>query len=111
MVGRRDAALCALADEAMAAARVMEIERGAESRREVLLELELLLRLECPLELQAQRRSLQLKQLRERFQGPATSGANSAGERLLAWCAQPGVADARDRQRCEGVFSAMEQAR
>jgi hypothetical protein len=40
-----------------------------------------------------------------------TSGANSAGERLLAWCAQPGVADARDRHRCEGVFSAMERAR
>ncbi|TMH00462.1 MAG: DUF349 domain-containing protein, partial [Betaproteobacteria bacterium] len=111
MVGRRDAALRALADEAVAAAHVMRIERGVESRGEILLELELRLGLECPLELQAQRRALQLKQLRERFQGPATSGANSAGEQLLAWCAQPGVADARDRQRCERVFLAMEQAR
>ena len=111
MVGRREAALRALADGAVAAAHVMLIERGAESRREILLELELLLGLECPPELRAQRRALQLKQLRERFQGAATSGANSAAERLLAWCAQPGVADARDRQRCEGVFTAMEQAR
>jgi exonuclease SbcC len=111
MVGRRDAALRALGDEAAATAHVMRSERGAESRREILLEVELLLGLECPLELQAQRRALQLKQLRERFQGAATSGPNNAGERLLAWCAQPGVADARDLQRCERVFSAMEQAR
>jgi len=111
MVGRRDVALRALADEAAAGAHVMRIERGAESRGEMLLELELLLGLECPLELQAERRALRLKQLRERFQGAATSGASSADERLLAWCAQPGVADARDRQRCEGVFSAIEHAR
>jgi exonuclease SbcC len=111
MVGRRDTALRALADETMVAAHVMRIERGAESRREILLELELLLSLECPPEFQAHRRALQLKRLRERFQGAATTGANSAGERLLAWCAQPGVADASDRQRCERVFSAMEHAR
>jgi hypothetical protein len=48
-----------------------------------------------------------VKQLRERFQGAAIAG--TAGERLLAWCAEPGVADARDRQRCERVFSAMER--
>jgi hypothetical protein len=111
MVGRRDAALRALADEAVAPAHVIRIERGAELRREMLLELELLFSLECPVEFQAQRRALQLKRLRERFQGPATSGANTAGERLIAWCAQPGVADASDRQRCERVFSAMERAR
>ena len=70
-----------------------------------------LLGLECPPELQGQRRALQLKQLRDRFQGAAPAGANNAGERLLAWCAQPGVADARDRQRCEQVFAAMEQTR
>jgi DNA repair protein SbcC/Rad50 len=111
MVGRRDAAVRALADESVAAAHVMRIERGSESRREMLLGLELLFGLESPPELQAQRRALQLKQLRERFQGPATTGANSAGDRLLLWCAEPGVADARDRQRCERVFSAMEHAR
>lgn len=111
MVGRRDMTVRALADEAAAAAHVARIERDAESRREILLELELLLRLECPPELQAQRRALQLKQLRDRFQGAATGGAHNAAERLLAWCAQPGVADARDRQRCEHVFSAMEPPR
>jgi hypothetical protein len=104
-------ALRALADEAAAAAYVARIARDAESRREILLELELLLRLECPPELQARRRALQLRQLRERFQGAPTGGANSAAERLLAWCAQPGVADARDRQRCEHVVSVLERPR
>ena len=89
----------------------MRIESCAESRREMLLEVELLLGLECPPELQGQRRALQLKQLRERFQGGATPGAHSAGERLVAWCAQPGVTDALDRQRFERVLSAMEPPR
>jgi hypothetical protein len=83
MIGRRDAALRAFGDKAAAAAHVMRIESCAESRREMLMEVELLLGLECPPELQAQRRALQLKQLRERFQGAAPTGANSAGERLL----------------------------
>jgi hypothetical protein len=111
MVRRRDMGVRALADETVAGAHVMRIERGSESRREMLLRLELLFGLESPPELQAQRRALQLTQLRERFQGAATTGANSAGDRLLLWCAEPGVADARDRQRCERVFSAMEHAR
>jgi hypothetical protein len=111
MVGRRDAALRALADAAVAAAHVIRIDRGGETRGEILLELELLLGLECPPELQAQRRALQLKRLRDRFQGAATSGGHTAGERLLAWCAQPGIADEGDRRRCERVFSAMKHAR
>ena len=111
MIGRRDAALRALGEKAAADAHVLRIESCAESRREILLEVELLLGLECPPELQGQRRALQLKQLRDRFQGAARAGANNAGERLLAWCAQPGVADVRDRQRCERVFSTMEQVR
>jgi len=111
MIGRRDAALGALRDKVAGVAHVVRIESGAESRQKMLLEAELLLGLECPPELQAQRRALQLKQLRDRFQGAAPAGANNAGERLLAWCAQPGVVDARDRQRCERVFSAMEQVR
>ena len=111
MIGRRDAALRALGDEAAAAAHVLRIERGAELRREMLLELELLLGLECPPDLQAQRRALQLRKLRERFQGAAASGASTNGERLLAWCVQPGVADTRDRQRCDRVFSVIEHAR
>ena len=110
MMGRRDAALRALGDKVEGVAHAVRIESRAESRRELLLEMELLLGLECPPELQGQRRALQLKQLRDRFQGAAPAGANP-GERLLAWCAQPGVADARDRQRCEQVFAAMEQVR
>jgi hypothetical protein len=111
MLIRRDAALGALAGEATAAEYVTRIELGAESRREVLLELEILLGLECPPDLQAQRLALQVKHLRQRFQSATTIGPNTAGELLLAWCARPGVVDARDRQRCERVFSAMERAR
>lgn len=111
MLVRRDAALRALADEAAAAAYLTQIERDAELRREMLLEVEMLLGLECPPDLQAQRLALQVKHLRERFQRAATVGPNTAGELLLAWCAQPGVVDARDRLRCERVFAAMERAR
>ncbi len=110
MLARRDAALRALGDEAAAAAYRARIEGDAESRREMLLALELQLGLESPPELQAQRRTLQLKQLRDRFQGGATSGPAGAGERLLAWCAQPGIADTQDLPRRARVFSAMEHA-
>jgi DNA repair protein SbcC/Rad50 len=111
MLGRRDAALRAIVDKAVAAAHVIRIDRGGESRGEILLELELLLGLESPPEVQTQRRALQLKRLRDRFQGAAPSGADNAGERLLAWCAQPGIADDSDRRRCERVFSAIESKR
>ena len=84
---------------------------ASQSRREGLLELELLLGLDSPAEFQPQRLALQVKQLKERFRGAAAAGADTAGERLLAWCAQPGVADALDRQRCERVFSKMEKMR
>ena len=87
-----------------------ESRRGIESRREILLELEIALGLESPAELQAQRLALQVKQLRQRFQSAATAGGGSAGERLLAWCAEPGIADASDRKRCERVFSAIGKA-
>ena len=109
MLGRRDAALSALASEAAAAAYRTRIESSAESRREFLLELEMQLGLESPPELRAQRLALQVKKLRDRFQSAATTSANAPGERLLAWCALPGVADAIDRQRCDRVFAAMER--
>ncbi len=109
MVARRDAALSVLSGETAAAGYAARIEQGAESRGEILMGLEMSLGLESPAELQAQRLALQVKQLRERFQSAATSGAGTAGERLLAWCAEPGIADGRDRQRCERVFSAMEK--
>lgn len=111
IVARRDAALRALSDVAATADYLARIERGVESRRVSLLELELSLGLDSPAEFQAQRLALQVKQLRERFKGAGVSGADTAGERLLAWCTQPGVADARDRQRCERIFSKIEHLR
>ena len=110
MTARRDAALRALSEAAATGDYLARIEHGTESRRESLLELELLLGLDSPAGFQAQRLALQLKQLRERFRGAAAISADTAGERLVAWCAQPGVADAGDRQRCERVFTAAGKA-
>ncbi len=107
MAARRDAAVHALTEPAAAGDYLSRIERGIESRRERLLELELSLGLDSPADFQQQRLALQVKQLRERFKNAATTGADTAGERLLAWCAQPGMADAVDRQRCERVFSSV----
>jgi len=67
MIARRDAALRTLSEAPAAGDYLAQIEHGVESRRESLLELELLLGLESPTELQAQRLALQVKQLRERF--------------------------------------------
>ncbi len=111
MLARRDAALGALTEAVAAGKYLARIEQGAGSRRDGLLELELLLRLESPPEFQPQRLALQVKQLRDRFQSARTPDAVTAGERLLAWCAQPGVADALDRQRCERIFPKVEQTR
>jgi len=110
MLKRRDAALAALADDAAAEAYRTRIASATEARREMLLELEMSLGLECPPELQSQRLALQVKKLRDRFQNAATASANAPGERLLGWCAKPGVADTIDRQRSERVFAAMERA-
>jgi hypothetical protein len=107
MLARRDAALHAFDDVPAAAGYLARIEDGAQARLAMLLELEMQLGLECPPELQAQRLALQVQRLRDRFQNAAAASARSAGERLVAWCAQPGVADARDRQRCERIFAAV----
>ena len=111
MLARRDAALGALSETAEAGKYLARMEQGAASRREGLLELELLLGLESPPAVQPQRLALQVKQLKERFRSGATSGAVTAGERLLAWCAQPGVTDALDRQRCEQIILKVAQTR
>jgi len=111
MLGRRDAALVALTEAAAAGEYLARIEQGAGARREGLLELELLLGMESPPEFQPQRLALQVKKLKDRFSSGASTGAVTAAERLLAWCAQPGVADALDRQRCERILSRVEQAR
>ncbi len=111
LLARRDAALGALNEAAAAGDYRARMERGAKARREGLLELELQLGMQSPPELQTQRLALQVRQLRDKFKSAATANSGSAGERLLAWCAQPGVADALDRQRCERIFSRIEQAR
>jgi len=111
LVARRDAALRALSDPAAAGEHAARIVQGRASRHDGLLELEMLLKLDSPPELQAQRLALQVKQLKERFSSAATGGARTPGDLLLAWCAQPGVADAQERQRCERIFSALEQMR
>ncbi len=76
-----------------------------------LLELEMALGLDSPGELQAQRLALQVRQLRDRFKSAATAPELSPADRLVAWCAEPGVADARDRERAQRAFAAMERLR
>jgi HD-GYP domain-containing protein (c-di-GMP phosphodiesterase class II) len=111
IAARRDAALRALAEPTAAGAHRARIERGGAARADALLELEMALGLDSPAELQAQRLALQVRQLRDRFQGAASSTANAPGERLLAWCAEPGVADPRDRERLRRILSAIERMR
>jgi hypothetical protein len=111
MLARRDAALHALADEAAAEEYLERLAKAAEARREALLELEMALGLDIPPELQALRLALQVKKLRDRFQDATKTAANTPAERLLAWCAQPGVATAQDWQRIERVMASMEKAR
>ncbi len=107
LAARRDAALHALAEPAVAGDYVARVEHGIDARRERLLELELSLGLDSPVEFQQPRLALQVKQLRDRFKNEATAGANTSTERLLAWCAEPGVTDATDRRRCERIFSKL----
>ena len=66
---------------------------------------------ESPAELKQERLARQVKLLTERFGGAAVNDAASRGERLLAWCAQPGVLDGRDRERRDRVFAALGTAR
>ena len=113
MLARRDAALAALADAAAAAKYQARLREGAAARGDALLELELLLGMDSPVEFQQQRLALQVKKLKQRFSsGTEAAGAGAgAGERLLAWCAQPGVTDGLDRQRCERIVARVEQMR
>ena len=111
MIARRDAAERTLRDTDIAGKHVAAIEGNTAQRQEMLLELELMLGLESPAELQAQRLALQVKQLKERFSSSVTVSADSAGDRLLAWCGLAGVADAPDRQRSERIFAKMGEAR
>ena len=111
LAARRDAALQALADPSVGNGYRTRIEQGAGRRSEALLELEMALGLESPAELQALRLALQVRALRDRFQGAGAAAANSPAERLVAWCAESGVASAPDRLRAQKVFAALEKAR
>ena len=111
MLARRDAALDALVDAAAASKYLARMEQGVALRREGLLELELLLGMDSPPEMQQLRLALQVKKLKERFSSVASTGSVTAAERLVAWCALSGVADELDRQRCERLVARVEQAR
>ena len=111
MLARRDAALHAFDDHAAAGEYVSRIERGIQARPETLLELELLVGLESPPELQTRRLALQVRHLRDRFQSATKIGPERAAERLLAWCSEPGVVEMRDRERGDRVFLAIESTR
>jgi hypothetical protein len=107
MLERRDAALEALSDEDARFDYVERIEQEAEARRADLVELELQLGLDTPADLRAERLAVQVKQLRDRFRSTPAKGTGAAEEHLLAWCARPGVADQRDRQRVERVVASL----
>jgi hypothetical protein len=111
LTARRDAALSALAETTAAGPYRARIERGTESRRDILLELEMALGQDSPADFQPQRLALQVQQLRNRFQDASKAGPLTPGERLLAWCAEPGIADARDKERMAGVIAAIERLR
>jgi hypothetical protein len=111
MLARRDAALHALTDEDERYDYVERVEKEAEARREALVELELMLGIETPADLRAQRLAVQVKQLRDRFKSSPATGTGAAEEILLAWCTRPGVSDARDLQRCERIVATLERRR
>jgi len=109
MLARKDAAIAAFYDQDKADAYYARMDEQAEARAEILLDLEMQLGLEIPPELQAQRLALQVRKLRDRFQ--SGTGAGVPGERLVAWCATPGVAEARDRERVERLIAAVARVR
>ncbi len=113
LLARRDAAAQAIAtldQEYVREDHLALIEEASPVRRDALLELELMLGLESPRDLQPQRLAVQVKHLRDRFKR-AASGAGTAEQVLLDWCARPGVVDARDRQRCEQIIASFRRRR
>jgi hypothetical protein len=111
LAARRDAALRALADEDARYDLVERIGDCAPERRDALLELELMLGIPSPADLQAQRLAVQVRELRDRFKRTAAGGAVSATDLLLKWCSLPGVAEPRDRARCEKIVAGLERRR
>jgi hypothetical protein len=111
VIGRRDAALRALADADTRFDHAERVRDSAAARRDALLELELMLGIESPPDLKPQRLAVQVKQLRDRFKRTAPGGADGALQLLLSWCALPGMAEARDRQRCEKIVASLQRRR
>ena len=107
MTARRDQALAAFGDEDARYDQLDRIEDGAAERRDALLELELALGLPSPADLAKERLAVQVRKLNSRFK--AAAGGGSAADVLLAWCATPGVAEARDRGRCEKIVEALQR--
>ncbi len=110
MAARRDAALKALADGEADRHRAL-VDKAAAARALGLLELEMALGIESPPEFQQQRLALQVAKLRERFKSAGSTPADEPPERLLAWCAAPGIAERRDRERFERILARMGPAR
>ncbi len=110
MAARRDAALKALADGDADRHRAV-VDKAAPARALGLLELEMALGLESPPEFQQQRLALQVAKLRERFKSAGSAAADEPPDRLLAWCAAPGIAERRDRDRFERILARMGPAR
>lgn len=112
VAARRDAAVRALTDGgATSEKQRATIERNATLRRDVLVELELMLGLDSPPLFQTQRLALQVRQLKERFSSAASTGNETASARFVAWCAMPGIADALDRQRSERIVGKLGEGR
>ena len=114
LLKRRETTLNALAPLTDAYARedrADDIKRSAATRRDALLELELMLGMESPADLQKERLAVQVKHLRDRFKRTTSDSTGSALEILLHWCALPGIAETRDRQRCERIVANLQRRR
>lgn len=111
LLSRRDASGKALQDTAAGDAYRRRLAESGARRVATLLELEMALGLDSPAELQNERLALQVRLLRDRFKGAGDAPENRPGERLIAWCAEPGVIAAGDRERCRRIFAAVERSR
>jgi hypothetical protein len=111
LAARRDAALRALGDADARYDLAERIRDCAAERRDALLELELMLGIPSPADLQKERLAVQVRELRDRFKRTASGGAASAADVLLRWAGLPGVAEPRDRQRCEAIVAKLERHR
>jgi hypothetical protein len=108
---RRDAALRALADADARYDLAERIRDCASERRDALLELELMLGIPSPADLQKERLAVQVRELRDRFKRTASAGSANAADVLLKWAGLPGTVDVRDRQRCAAVVAKLERHR